>query len=519
MSYAQQFFSNLKDAESAQRAYIITGQDAYLQVYEAALARVPSALTKLQQLTTDNPVQQERLDTLQPLVTRRMAELSERVRLRRESGIEAARQSLMSGRSEELMDQIRALQGEIEADEERLLEERSRMRQARLREGFFGTLMAAFLALVALIVAPMDVRRAVHQRDVARREKQVSESTAQSLFKAASQGILIVDRSGKILMTNPAAEKMFGYQSDELRGQSVEVLLPRNLWSSHVVHRDQYFQNPQTRPMGLGLDLQAHKKDGSGFFAEISLNYINSAQGTLAVAFVSDISKRRADEQAIRQQREELRNLTARMMTAQDDERRRIARNLHDDLSQTLAHLAIDIGKLATEGTQEVSRQLRALQRHAVEASDTVRQISHELHPSILDDLGLTAALEQYCEEFQERSGITTHFSSQNVPEYLPRNLSSCVYHIAQESLRNVAKHSKSNSVFVSLESSDSRVRLTVKDLGVGLGGKSSESRSSSIGIVAMKERARLVNGNFSVSSRSGEGTEVNVEVPVTADS
>jgi len=153
-----------------------------------------------------------------------------------------------------------------------------------------------------------------------------------------------------------------------------------------------------------------------------------------------------------------------------------------------------------------------------VEAADTVRQISHELHPSILDDLGLTAALEQYCEEFQERSGITTRFSTRNVPEYLPRDVSSCIYHIAQESLRNVAKHSKSENVLVGLEAVDGVVRLSVKDTGMGLGERSPGSRTS-IGIVGMKERARLVNGTLSLTSRSGEGTEVNVEVPVTPDS
>jgi len=518
ISYAQQFFSNLKDAESAQRAYIITNQSDYLQAYDSAIAKVPTALANLKQLSADNPVQQARLETLQPLVTRRLAELAERIRLRRESGLGAAQQALMSSHSNELMEQIRAVQRDIEQHEERLLEDRSRMRQARLREGFVGTLIAAFLALVALIVAPLDVRRAVSQRDLAQRQQQASEATAHSLFQAASQGIVMVDGSGKIVMANPAAEKMFGFQVDELQGQAIEVLLPTNLRATHVAERDRYFQHPQTRPMGLGLDLQARRKDGSVFFAEISLSYVDSAQGTLAVAFVSDISKRRADEEAIREQRQELRDLTARMMTAQDDERRRIARNLHDDLSQTLAHLAIDIGKLATQAADDVASKLRTLQRHAVEAADTVRQISHELHPSILDDLGLTAALEQYCDEFQERSGITTRFSTRNVPEYLPRDVSSCIYHIAQESLRNVAKHSKSEKVLVGLEAVDGVVRLSVKDTGMGLGERSPGSRTS-IGIVGMKERARLVNGTLSLTSRSGEGTEVNVEVPVTPDS
>lgn len=515
ISAAQQFFADLKDAESAQRAYIITGQEEYLKSYETAAAQVPNDVSTLKRLTSDNPVQQERLDTLQPLVTRRLAELEERIRLRRESGFQAAQQALISGPSQRLMDEILHWQKQIEHLENQLLMDRSRTRQARIRQGFIGTLVAALLAVIALIVAPLDVRRAVAQRDMAWRGKEESESTAHSLFEAASQGILIVDQSGQIVMANPATERMFGFKLEELRGQTIEKLLPERLRIGHVAHREHYFAHPQTRPMGVGLDLQARRRDGSEFFAEISLSYIQTARGTLAVAFVTDISKRRSDEEALRQQRADLQRLAARMMTAQEDERRHIARNLHDDLSQTLAFLAIDIGKLAAQGTEAIAQQLRPLQRRAVEAAETVRQISHELHPSILDDLGLTAALEQYCEEFQERTGIVTHFASHNVPEYLPKDVSSCIYRVAQESLRNVSKHSKTETVFVSLEMVDSAVRLTVKDLGIGLVRSSSESRTS-IGIVGMKERARLVNGNLSLQSKAGEGTEVSLEVPVS---
>jgi PAS domain S-box-containing protein len=514
ISAAQQSFADLKDAESAQRAYIITGQDEYLKSYQAAAAQVPSDLSNLKRLTADNPVQQERLGLLEPMVTRRLAQLEERIRFRRESGFRAAQQALTAGQSQILMEDILLRQKQIEDLENQLLADRSRMRQARIRQGFIGTLIAALLAVIALILGPLDVQHAVAQRDMARRELQDSESTAHSLFQAASQGILIVDQHGQIVMANPAVEKTFGFSLDELRGQPIEALLPERLRIGHVAHRENYFVNPQTRPMGVGLDLQARRKDGSEFFAEISLSYFQTGRGTLAVAFVTDISKRRADEQELRQQRAELQMLAARMMTAQEDERRHIARNLHDDLSQTLAFLAIDTGKLAAQSPESVARQLRPLQRRAVEAAETVRQISHELHPSILDDLGLTAALEQYCEEFQERSGIATHFASQKVPEYLPKDVSSCIYRVAQESLRNVSKHSRTETVFVRLEMVDSAVRLTVKDLGIGLAKNGSESRTS-IGIVGMKERARLVNGNLSLQSTFGEGTEVSLEVPV----
>jgi len=210
--------------------------------------------------------------------------------------------------------------------------------------------------------------------------------------------------------------------------------------------------------------------------------------------------------------------LAGRLMTAQDDERRRIARNLHDDLSQQLAHLAIDLGNLATKpSAREFIPDLRPIQLRAAEAAHTVRRISHDLHPSILDDLGLEAACEQFCEDFQQRTGIVTRFASRNVPESLNREIAGSIYHIAQECLRNVAKHAQTESVTVSLGINGGKLRLTVKDEGVGLPAARSENRSG-IGIAAMKERAHLINGNLSIQSATGVGTEVSVEVPVGSD-
>lgn len=517
ISANQQLLSDVRDAESAERGYIITGEGEYLQQYDSAARTIPKTQARLVGLTADNPQQQERLKALGTLIQQRMAVLKEAVQRRRDNGFDAAEQVVNSGHGLQVMNQIRDVAQAIEAEEYRLLQERQQTRRARVRVGFVATLGAALFALVALILAPLDVKRAVRQRNVALQKREESESTAQALFQSAAQAILIVDANGKILTANPATEKLFGYSSDELVGQSVDVLLPQSLRAEHKGHRDQYFKSPQNRPMGLGMDLQARRKDGREFFVEISLSYIRSARGTVGVAFVSDISKRRADEQFIRQQREDLRALAGRLMTAQDDERRRIARDLHDDLSQQLAFLAMDLGKLATKpSAKELGLDLRPLQLRAADAAESVRRISHQLHPSILDDIGLEAALEQYCEEFQRRSGIDTRFSSRNVPEVLEPEIASSLYHIAQECLRNVSKHAQAQWVSVRIESVDDVLRLTVKDSGVGLRAQH-PGAGSGIGFVAMKERAHLVNGNVSIHSGEGQGTEVRVEVPLSA--
>jgi PAS domain S-box-containing protein len=515
ISANQQLLSDVKDAESAERGYIITGEKKYLEPYHSAAGDIPKMQRRLVELTADNPGQQDRLKTLRSLIEQRIQVLTEAVQRRQNAGFEAAEQVVSSGHGLQVMEQIRDVGQEIETEENRLLQERQQIRRARVRVGFILTMCAAVFALIALIVALLDVRRAVRQRNIAQQKKEESESTAQALFQSAAQAILIVDANGQILSVNPATEKLFGYAPDELVGQGVDILLPLSLRHAHKGHRDQYFSSPQNRPMGLGMDLQARRKDGTEFFVEISLSYIRSAQGTVGVAFVSDISKRRADEQSIRQQREDLRALAGRLMTAQDDERRRIARDLHDDLSQQLAFLAMDLGKLATRpSARELAADLRPLQLRAADAAETVRRISHQLHPSILDDIGLEAALEQYCDEFKRRSGIDTRFSSRDVPELLEPEIASSLYHIAQECLRNVSKHAQAQSVSVALESVDGMLRLTVKDSGVGLSAREPGS-SYGIGFVAMKERAHLVNGNVSIHSGEGEGTEVRVEVPI----
>ena len=513
LRHNEHILNDIREAESAERGYIITGDDSYLAPYEAAQRDLPQSIERVKELTRDNPGQQARINELESLISERIAVLSNALGQRRSGGFDAAQKAVLSGKGLMVMQKISDVSGQVEAEELRLLQERTQARQARLRNGFIAVVAALVLALVALLLAPFDVRRAVRQRNVATGAQAESESTAHALFESAAQAIFIVNQDGRVVMANPAAAKMLGYEPRELIQQSIEILVPERFRRAHPGYRHGYFHDPQNRPMGIGRDLAARRKDGSEFPAEISLSYIQAAQGVLAVAFVTDISKRKADEHEIKQQREDLRELAGRMMTAQDDERRRIARDLHDDLSQKLAFLAMDMGKLANKVPSDVAADLKPLQMRAADAAMTVRKISHQLHPSVLDDIGLEAALEQYCNEFESRTGISTQFTSNNVPDPLPKEVASSLYHIAQECLRNAAKHSESETVAVELEFNGGVLHLIVKDQGVGLREETKAERG--IGMVAMKERANLVNGKVSIQSETGEGTEVRVEVPV----
>jgi signal transduction histidine kinase len=149
-----------------------------------------------------------------------------------------------------------------------------------------------------------------------------------------------------------------------------------------------------------------------------------------------------------------------------------------------------------------------------VELSKDVREISHRLHPPILDDLGLIAALDELSQEFSARERVEVQFTQEAVPLAIPAEVAACLYRIAQEALHNVLKHADAGSVRMKVSGDSSGIYLSIKDTGVGFDSEAGLRRTG-LGIVSMKERVRLVQGEFSIYSRPGQGTEVRVFVPL----
>lgn len=216
----------------------------------------------------------------------------------------------------------------------------------------------------------------------------------------------------------------------------------------------------------------------------------------------------------LQRNREELRALTARLITVQEEERRRLSFELHDDLNQKLAVLVMNIDALERVFTKDPVRareDLRALRNQIAELSDDVRSLAYRLHPSILDHLGLAIALESYSQEFAKREKIRVSFSHKNLPDSIPQDIATCLYRVAQEGLRNVAKHARAVRVIMKLEGVDDCLELTIKDSGVGF---NPEERQG-LGLLSMQERVRLVQGTFTLRSRPGYGTLISARVPV----
>jgi signal transduction histidine kinase len=224
----------------------------------------------------------------------------------------------------------------------------------------------------------------------------------------------------------------------------------------------------------------------------------------------------RARERSLRQTREGLRKLAAKLLHAQEEERRRIAREMHDDWTQRLAVLSIDIAKLEKYigAPEKALPLLRTMQEQLVGLSEDVHALSRQLHPSILDDLGLVEALRSECASFSRREGIAVVYRPEEVPTTLPKDVALCIYRVAQESLRNLAKHAAVNEAWVCLIATGPELLLRVQDKGVGFDPAGVRSEPG-LGLSSIEERVRLIQAKLSVTSAPGQGTTVEVRVPL----
>ncbi len=218
-----------------------------------------------------------------------------------------------------------------------------------------------------------------------------------------------------------------------------------------------------------------------------------------------------------RRTEDELLRVRRLVTIAQEEERRLIARELHDDVTQRMAGLAITIGVIERDNNGLIgasgSGEMRKVREAIEQLSSDIHGLSRKLHPSILEDLGLIRALQSECKRFEERGAFEIHFIHENLPEAIPLELSLSLYRIAQEALRNAQKHSQSKRVDLGLRMANGRLHLSVKDHGVGF--RLGNARTSAgIGLASMEERAKLSGGQFSVQSSPGKGTTIKVLIP-----
>jgi signal transduction histidine kinase len=224
-------------------------------------------------------------------------------------------------------------------------------------------------------------------------------------------------------------------------------------------------------------------------------------------------------ETTLRENQAQLRQLTAQLLSAQDDERRRIARELHDELNQRVISLAFDIDDhMQREPSISAAARttLQVVKNKVAELSDHLRALAHRLHPSVLDDLGITSALRVCAQEFEQREHIPVCVTLEESHRPLERPLADCLFRVTQEALRNVAKHAGAMQVRLALSYDEDHVLLTIEDDGRGFAPQDRHSIQRGLGLVSMGERVRLLEGALTLNSDPGRGTRVSVSIPFT---
>jgi PAS domain S-box-containing protein len=342
------------------------------------------------------------------------------------------------------------------------------------------------------------------------------------LFESAPNGVLVVDGEGLILLVNERMERNFGYSRDELIGQPVEMLLPERLRGGHGILRRGFNASPEARPMGAGRKLFGRRKDGSEFPIEIGLNPITTRNGTFVMATVVDISMRVLSQKRLSVALTERDDLRRRFMQAQEDERLRLAHELHDQTGQSLTAALLELKTLESQLKSEGRDRARMLRKSMEQMGKTLHRIAWELRPSSIDELGLTIALGNYISDWSQQYAIETDFHCRD--EQLDRiadEKRTAIYRIVQEGLTNIAKHARqATSVSIVIDRMDSLLQLTIEDNGPGFEidptiETGDERRRGRLGLAGMRERVSLLGGELEIESSAGAGTTIFARIPL----
>lgn len=363
------------------------------------------------------------------------------------------------------------------------------------------------LGVLSLVIA------AAVQGKTAQATIQESEQRFKRIFEDSSIGIALEDPSGHLVSVNPAFCHVTGYHEDELLRLSCMHLSHPDDLSREAVLLGELWQGKR---QNYQMEKRFFRKDGTLFWGQISVSLLTRSGGAqpLVIGMLKDITDRKAGEEKLTLAGLELQRLTARLIQAQDDERKRISQELHDDIGQRLSLLTVNIDtlwrQLTSLGIETGSQRAEELHRLATELATDIHSISHELHSSKLQHLGLGSALKDLCDRVSAQNQVAVNFKAEGLSRSLSPDVALCLFRVAQEALNNALKHSQARHVSVEAIQSRELIRVRIADSGVGF---DPTACTWGIGLSGMRERLRTVGGELLLRSAPGSGTEITAEV------
>jgi PAS domain S-box-containing protein len=355
--------------------------------------------------------------------------------------------------------------------------------------------------LLAMVEDITDKKKAEEARF---RHAAVIESSDDAIASGTLDGIIVSWSAG--------AQKIYGYTEAEAVGKPINMLVPPELPDE---------ENKILEILRAGGRIQHFEtvrvtKTGKRINVSLTISPIKDSTGrTVGCSGIArDITERKQAEEA-------LLGMSRKLIEAHEQERTRIGRDLHDDVVQRLALLAVELEGVqqdVPDGASELRTRLGALRDQTTCITNDVQLLSHELHSSKLDYLGLVGAAKNFCKEFSEQHKVEIDFQSHDLPSALPTDVSLSLFRVLQEALRNATKHSGVKRFEVRLWGSTGEINLTVSDLGAGFD-QEAAMKSTGLGLTSMQERLRLVHGELSIKSQPKGGTTIHARVPFDSSS
>jgi PAS domain S-box-containing protein len=370
-----------------------------------------------------------------------------------------------------------------------------------------------------MTVIVRDISRRMHAEDALAE----SEARLRAVLDSAMDAIITVDEAQRIVLFNAAAEEVFCWPRDEAIGAPLAMLIPDRFRYEHAGHIERFAEaGTASRRMGTARLVLGLRRTGEEFPVEASISQALGSGQRFFTVILRDVTERVKADEALRRSNDEIQHLALAAHTAREQEKRRIARELHDELGQALTALKIDLSsmrELLGEAPAALADKLNAMQKLVESTVASARRLASDLRPMMLDDLGLMASAEWLAQSFTSRTGIPCELQMDADADLdLPDPYATAIFRVLQESLTNVAKHAQASKVEVRLERQGACVVLSVRDDGKGFTPDSAR-KEGSFGLTGLRERAYLLGGEVRIESSPGQGTEIHFRIDLPQDS